>query len=301
MIRRVKTFLAIVVMLGALAAVGLALVPRQREPSANGRTLSEWLRLDAGTVDARQFVEVTNAVHRIGADAIPVLLRKTRARYTDWQERFNTPMGRLFVSEHWLNAEHYEPKEALLGFSILGAKAAPAIPELSRMLPDPILGDRAGLALAAIGPEAIPALQQALTNQNFTVREIALNSLSQMREGAAAAVPEILAWLQSSDQSLAEAALVSIPNKLPEEEMLRLLTEYARHGTWRENTGILLALRRYPTNVVVAAPLVLPFLTNADAAVRAMATNILRGMGSNPDHAPCVSTNVAKASVPALP
>src|SRR6185369_8252936 len=101
-------------------------------------------------------------------------------------------------------------------------------------------------------PEAIPVLRAALTNQSQAVRVWALRSLCVTPEGARAAVPAMLAWRQLPETSLGEAALETT-TKLPEEEMLHVLTEYARDPRWRGSLEILVALRRYPTNVVVAA------------------------------------------------
>jgi len=83
----------------------------------------------------------------------------------------------------------------------LGPKAAPAVPQLTTLLQDPLPGVRvnAALALGAIGPEArsaVPALAANLKDQSTLVRTFTLRALAKLGPAAQEAVPAILPLLK---------------------------------------------------------------------------------------------------------
>ena len=98
----------------------------------------------------------------------------------------------------------------------LGPKAAPAVPQLTPLLQDPLPGIRinAAIALGAIGPEArsaVPALAANLKDPSPLVRTFTLRALAKLGPAAQEAVPAILPLLKEpSHQSEAAETLKKI-------------------------------------------------------------------------------------------
>ena len=123
--------------------------PREREPSFQGKTLSEWLKLYAESVEAIRLEEkehvfqhaagthpvrkreAEEAVGRIGTNALPWMIRKIGYERSDLSWNFETASWTLrgwisrkpfFVSPRHTR-EDIEAELALYGFYILGPRA----------------------------------------------------------------------------------------------------------------------------------------------------------------------------------
>jgi RNA polymerase sigma factor (sigma-70 family) len=130
-----------------------------KEPSHEGRPLREWLAENVFVYGQPQDkrTNAVEAIRRMGRKTIPFLLAdlgktNSRARY---KQDTRTPDQRLM--------------QACWGFDTLGALAKSVIPELEKLLDES--PGFAPPALAGIGPDAVPALVKALTNDNFFVRD----------------------------------------------------------------------------------------------------------------------------------
>lgn len=136
-----------------------------KEPSYQGRSLSEWLMdiapnygpPDYGRSSAKQ-ARADKAIRMMGTRTIPFLLADlgdTRyKRYSRMQDK---------------QTSDQRNSQATWAFDALGSIGKPAIPELTR-----ILKQNPGYApgaLAGIGKDALPELLKALTNQDFFVRD----------------------------------------------------------------------------------------------------------------------------------
>jgi hypothetical protein len=284
---RVKILVLAVVLVAGVFTVLYA----TREPSVDGRTLSEWLRIGRQIWPEHNQNDVTNAVRKIGTKGIPVLLDKLRARDSEWKHKLDNKWGHKVFSDRWFDAAYYDRSEALLGFSILGSEAASTIPELSKFLIDTNQHMQCAEALGYIGPPAFPVLRQALTNQDESIRVRAVLALSLTPEGASLAVPQVLALRQHTNRSLVGAVLLRVTYMLPKDEALRVLTEYTRDPRWQRDSMILLALGFFQTNTPGAVPLVAPFLTDPNLNLRKEATNTLRRWGYTAADALRVATN----------
>jgi HEAT repeat protein len=75
-------------------------------------------------------------------------------------------------------------KAALKAAGLLGTVAAPAIPEVAALLPDPELTEEAAVALSFMGREAYAPLRLAAASDQPSVRREALRSLGKLRERA---------------------------------------------------------------------------------------------------------------------
>jgi RNA polymerase sigma factor (sigma-70 family) len=131
------------------------------EPSYQGRSLSEWL-VDAGNTHyynaPGKAVKAAEAIRKMGAKTLPFLLADLDdARYKRYSRKQDkrTPDQRN--------------SQATWAFDALGSVGKPAILELTRILkqnPGYVPG-----ALAGIGRDALPELLDALTNEDFFVRD----------------------------------------------------------------------------------------------------------------------------------
>src|SRR5436190_21954088 len=76
----------------ALAAILTALLwPRDREPQYQGKSLSQWLEVYSRDADPT----AAAAVHEIGTNAVPWLLKWIRYERSDWREKVGAAIGKL--------------------------------------------------------------------------------------------------------------------------------------------------------------------------------------------------------------
>lgn len=205
-----------------LAAVALILLANTgpTEPAHGGKKLSAWLdQLSAMTFpgECDPNTRPAQAVRAIGTDAIPWLLQELNAGQggaLKW--RLNRLLGRQTFIKFRFPDSHTRLRRAVMGFAALGPIAEPAIPSLLKLIEEGQTG-YAPTALAYVGPPAIPALHQCLTNYrawNSPVGRIVpipcntipaiFNAISARRlsnSHAALFLPAVKAWDQSTNRN----------------------------------------------------------------------------------------------------
>jgi HEAT repeat protein len=193
--RRLKwVILLMAVALGVMVIV----FSRSREPSFQGRTLSEWLTMLTAHLAAQtrntnsasgQFDEQASviAIRSMGTDALPLLCfdpSNSPVHTTIMTSASKIPAtGKPRGVRIWLvNQGSWGRRfSAAVSFAALGGKAEAAIPELTRSMNQ--AGDvdtrfRAALALAGIGtPQALTNLMANARSSNATTRQIIYESL----------------------------------------------------------------------------------------------------------------------------
>jgi RNA polymerase sigma factor (sigma-70 family) len=158
---KTKTLLATA---AALVAVGTGTVIVKdrffppREPTYQGRSLREWLADVDYPQPPDKRAKAAEAIRGMGIKTIPFLL---------------ADLGKEDGNIHYAGPDPRTPDErsrqASWAFDALGALAKPAIPGLRKLLEkNP---GYAPVALADIGPDALPDLLNALTNGSFWVRD----------------------------------------------------------------------------------------------------------------------------------
>jgi len=125
--------------LTVLAFGALIALIRLNEPCYNGRTLTGWLQQysDASMDETQRLAEARSAVLAIGAQkALPRILKLAETQddpVSTWMtaktEEFRIPFF------HWRSTIDSQLM-GFDGFEILGTNAAPAVPELTRLLED---------------------------------------------------------------------------------------------------------------------------------------------------------------------
>lgn len=160
-----RRLIVVAAVAGAIVSSIVVIILSSREPTHGGKKLSVWLDELSALQFPREWdpqTEQVMAVRAIGTNAIPWLLREYRAADSRWQWRGNQLLGKQSLIKYRFPDSHTRLRRATVGFQALGELAEPAIPALMKLVED-----KPGYvpsALAGIGPPAIPALQQCLTN-----------------------------------------------------------------------------------------------------------------------------------------
>jgi hypothetical protein len=260
--------------LGILAALLFAFT-RPREPSYKGRSLSQWVE-DYGTPPkmtlSRQQEVAAQAIRAIGTNALPFLLRWIKYEAPPPVREGSAPRD-----EADLRAD-----DAVRAFAIIGPDARCALPELTAILTRTVPGvtfanTRAGHAMAAIGPAALPAFCAALTNQSPAVREVAALTIYDLGTNARPAAPDLIRTLSDPKFGPAHNAAWALGHLAPNPPSALLILSRIRaipNGLHREIiTQAFLA--EYTTTGQAAERDLLTVLNDADPSLRDLTTNIL--------------------------
>jgi HEAT repeat protein len=146
-----RTLLACIIAAAALQCVCIADGPLHK-----GKSIHSWLN-DLSSDQSEQRVRAENELLLIGTNAIPAMLD------------YVTSGGSAYSS--------HDSSVAYRSFEILGPTAKPAIPRLSALANDPNYSTDACQALFLIGRETIPIFVGCLTNQNYQIRDNALEKI----------------------------------------------------------------------------------------------------------------------------
>jgi HEAT repeat protein len=217
----------------AVAAVAILLVlPREREPSYAGHSLSHWLvRIERHNVETDDYEALENVRH-IGTNALPCLLKwlrfdvplwKRKLRLLDdklpWQIRRNSAFVRLYGVK-----EQQRLQLALTGFRVLGPEARPAIPELVQMtkeLKHPRSFFNCADALGSIGKAALPELLNMLADSEQSKGFAAFLAIRSSNNGiSGAAVRELVRRLADENEEVAKTAAASLAELKLEPELV---------------------------------------------------------------------------------
>jgi hypothetical protein len=164
---RIK-FLPVLLFTVCLVLVSLALWGPPPEPKHKGRVLGDWLADLDTTNHPVQRQRAMIAVREIGTNALPLLLRLLETDRTGLA-------GTLREMRRFQTVLEFQPSSlfrwrAIYGFRALGPSARVAIPRLTELLYQDSTCTGATFALMAIGPEAVPILEQASLTGSEWVR-----------------------------------------------------------------------------------------------------------------------------------
>jgi hypothetical protein len=188
------------------------------EPTHDGKKLSTWLDEISAMTFPHQCdpdTKPAQAVRAIGTNAIPWLIDEMGTQGSTVRWRLNKLLARQNIIRFRFLEHHTQVRRACMGFAALGPMAEPAIPDLLKLAD--VNPGYVPSALAYIGPPAIPALQQCLTNYysmnssvgrlvpipNNTISAI-FNAIQAQRlsnSHAALFLPAVKAWAQSTNKN----------------------------------------------------------------------------------------------------
>ena len=184
-----------------LLLIGVALVisfaRELPEPVWKGKPLSAWIDdlVMGSSKEIREPAE--EAIRQIGPRAIPQLLQILGSRDTV-SERVLVQLNRKQHLFHFpVVPAGIKRRRASLAFEALGPLARPAFPELKKMLTHDADPEFAADALAAIGPESVSALLEALPKVKGEKRCALYAATAKWPSQQGAIIPALLRSLQS--------------------------------------------------------------------------------------------------------
>ncbi|MGZ4965104.1 MAG: HEAT repeat domain-containing protein, partial [Limisphaerales bacterium] len=301
--RRSKLLLLGACILIALVAVCFFCL-RDNEPSYNGRTLSEWLEIYEPTYiyldkvgrppKTPEVVEAQAAtsVRQIGTNAFPTLLEWNRAKEAVWRMDLFGLANRApeAVRPKWLVRVLWsgtaERKKILseAGFWLLQTNAAPVVfDELTRRFNGPDEDDAwvAGSALAKLGIGGLKILVTNLSSTNQQRREIAIQSIGQMKylgTNAATAIPNLVRNLYADDPRISSSAAETLGHlRMAPDNVVTPLMCAATNTDGETRLAAITALGEFRRAAKQAVPLLLRTATNdSEWHIRNGASNALR-------------------------
>ncbi len=306
--------LRIILIVLAVLLVGVVVfcILQPKEPSYQGKTLSQWLAnyevaRDAGLsqeenarLDELQHA-TDDAVRHMGTDALPFLAKML----TEKESKFMGKLRDLARRQSLIDFHIKSPFEvegvrmgrqqrAVIAFGVLGRKAKDAIPIVLRALDedDPYSIMYAAEAIGATGPDAVEPLTKALTNTNWRVRCTIASVLAdwsfaddENREGltqaerstaSIRAVPTLLKLLKDPNLRVHYIAMRSLGeiHQQPEIVIPEILS-YLNSTTETDRHVAVQALARFGSQAKPAVPAIIKALENPQLRVREAATNAL--------------------------
>lgn len=263
---------------GILALVLLWQVLRDREPSYQDRTLSQWFdKLPDSALYSDSDAAVI-AITRIGTNALPTVLKWIGYEPTPIQGRIVTLAEEYFpprISRPF-TANERRARNADTFFLLLGEKARPAIPELTRLAltsSDYGRADRCIIALSHLGPEALPSVIEMLTNGPPHTRWAAISLVSAF-ENAEAAVPILIELLADGSSLIADQAGQTL-GRLDRSAVIPSLSNAMQSASAQTRLRAVRCVLFVEPSVSEAVPALRPMLTDPDFGVRQMTTNAL--------------------------
>lgn len=275
----------VALLLGAAAVLVLVWWRSPGDPRHKGKTLSEWLEQadDLSYVEEppAEVREAKEAIREMGPRAVPALVSMVAAENSAWKGLFSDLLDRqrlIRLEFHWAGEQH---EKGLSGFRILGTNGRTAIPQLSTLLVRTNVARPAALALAFIGPETMPILRSALTNQHVAVRRAAVDAIFAASSNAAPALPDLMPLLNDPDDVVASGALSIISGVAPPEQSVPILVQALQNSRLERNALAWLTI--LGTNAAAAEPALRKRLEGERSpVVRRMITNALDRIRGNP-------------------
>ena len=212
---KIRPFIYIILTMG-----GFVLSAFSFEPSYQGRTLTAWLKIvfDTPLSETQKLQTAQTAVRSIGAKALPTLLRLIKTQ-DDPISRWLMQTGyQLRISDETEGKYRTWPGARVLsserlgidGFEILGTNAAPAVGELAKLLDNPAYVPAAEECLVCIGKPAEAVICQALTNQDWQIRQWGVDNLAAVTDDVGVYIDRIKPRLADSSDDVRKTTVNAI-------------------------------------------------------------------------------------------
>ena len=162
-----------------------ALWPRIEEPEYQGKKLSKWL-IEWRASDSTNVMETADtALHQIGTNALPWLLKWLRYQEPQWKENLYS-LSKSPIKINWLEQKLWPGRPtrpdfmAMAGFYVLGTNASPAIPELTWLVRTSQVNQTRSMAMRAVVLAGGP-LEPFMTNTDPWIRMRATNMSNSLK------------------------------------------------------------------------------------------------------------------------
>ena len=223
--RKRKRLLLVFAGVALLSVLSFWFLNQNTEPTYDGRPLSEWIgdysdplvgtSPRAKAAEAILKAKAAEAIRAIGTNGLPCLLNWISYEPGPWRDPIGSlaerlpdsitggsPLYRLTFPAGVRRAAH-----AATAFRVLGPMAAPAIPELARLLAitnSTSSSQRALCALFCLGPAAVPAIANILSSPRYAGDRWAMDCIENMGTNARAITPIIVSNLTHTNDLIAE-------------------------------------------------------------------------------------------------
>lgn len=266
-----------------LVAVGsLALWVGEREPVCRGKRLSEWLEQWVSSGDENESRTAEAAIRQIGTNGIPLLLNwiqyEPRTGKGSMQSLVDKLPARLRSNRliyHFMeNRTERRAVEAELGLGILGPQAAPAIPELTRLMNNCAKTNCALSAmrsLGCIGSAALPALLTAAQDPRFPFRLAAVATLGMNFRGTNGlpALPVLARCAGDPDPRVVRASILALGAlKLQPETTIPALTNRLHDARPDIRSAAIYALGAFKEQAISLLPVLSETFKDPEPTVR---------------------------------
>jgi HEAT repeat protein len=242
----------------------------------------------------------SNAVHHIGTNALPLLVKwldyeppKWRTRFANAIVRLPGPLPREAMANWILGSRALRASIAPIGFQFLGQEAAPAVPALAQLVGDcrsPARADGALAALMLIGKDGLPPLLSVVTNQvvptpyRCKAADYIGVQARQLGTNALCVVPTLVQGLDDTPATFCTAKVLAKLGLAPEEVVPALVRCLRSTNSWAW-AGAAQALGEFRSEAESAVPDLLVAASDNDQLVRSLAAGAVRRI------APQVLTN----------
>jgi len=230
-------------------------------------------------------VDAGIAIHHIGTNAIPYLLKWIRYEPPLREDKANTTLepltnGLASAQSSSIISQHLRADGAVRALRTLGIEATGAIEELTRLMngpPHSFTANRAAGALSYLGRAAVPAFLAALTNGQGVVRQRATALMENLGTNARTTIPVLIQCLKDPDEDLANNAAQLLGKlKLEPGVVVPALIESLSDSRLTVRHAAVDALREFRGEASAAVPALRKLLDDPDSAGRWFVTNAIR-------------------------
>ncbi len=208
--------------------MGLLLGPNENDAVYEGKPVSYWLahyQPDVNETSAPDEPRIEAVLREAGTNALPALLRMLRAR----DSSLALKLAALAQKQHLITI-HFVPAtrrndQAVAAFELLGSSASNAVPALIKNLDEKRSfesEDCAASALGSIGSPAAaagPALLQAATNSDVSLRYISFRALGRIQAEPGLVVPALIRGMNDPAPVVRYMAVESLGHYGPAAEL----------------------------------------------------------------------------------
>jgi HEAT repeat protein len=234
------------------------------------------------------------ALHKIGAPAVPIFVDLLGSKHLDVKREVAGLLGTMQVSDKSVViALGYATKEkdffvrvkALQSIQQMGSAAKLAEPYVAALLTDIDHQMRLNAfhTLQAIGADARPMLQKALTHKESSVRIMTASLMAELNFEVDSATPVLVEGLKHKDDALKMQAAYALSIRgLQQKEVLPIFIDGLKHETASVRRQAAGAIARYGRAASNAAPALIAVLDDKDDAVVGAAMATLNIVGGEP-------------------
>ncbi len=269
----------VVLVVGVVLAVLVVILGFPREPAFRGRALSSWVGIRGDEARYTPRREYREAMHYMGTNAIPFLLRWMEGREACAMDRVRQKVRPMLakVGVEVPAERTLSPSEFAVAFVFIGPDAEVAVPQLLSLVQgstSPVVVARAATCLSALGEKGTWAFVTVITNPAARCRaECILATTFLMRTNAAPLVPSLILCLKDRDPKVASSAARALRNVHGRPDLVfPALTEALSHESAMVRSAAAQTLQALgPQAQPAVAPLSNP-LNDMDQLIRSAAT-----------------------------